>query len=903
MSDNLTPEQQTAQINGTTPPNTVVFEWKLNADDFKKSIFEKKKMYEIVNINKIYGFIKNKMGINYGGIKRYKFLPYKNELQFIEKYKTIYDRRNERFNTGYTLPKHKWGRITPNDYLSLSIAHRPTRHSLSDEFYIDIDMINAQPRITEGICKHHNINTPNLTRYINERDVILNFIKETHNCDRDTAKNLLIVLMFGGSYDGWIREHNIQQGDKIDIIEGVENEMSLIMETVYTNNKHIETAVLKQDPTKWKTVNEKKRGVMALWAQSIERLLQETAIKFLIDSKGLSIESIVPCQDGFMILKDDYYTGIIEDIENVIKINFNIDMKFKVKDFDEKYEIPIYEDEKTIAEWEDIISYKRLGDRFIEDFDKYIKMSDECLYIYWGIKNADKVIVNGRWYNETNDKKRYKMTLYISEDLYENVESDIRNAVELNDDDIDKLLRILRIHTTGNSMTNVMKHILPKVKESEKKFDSDPFLLGFENGVYDLINDEFRNYTYDDYLTLSTRYNYNKIDYGYIQEGDVLNDMIDTYDEAQKEVILRNRRMREELCNIINTIQPNPEERDLFLQILASGLDGKLYQKMFLFNGQGGNGKGLTGAFMDNCLGDYYSQPTNGLLKEAEKPNAPSPDMYMLKGKRYINFKEVGGNIKVAILRNLTGGGQFSGRKLHQDPEKFYMTATFCMEFNNAPDLDGKPQASDYRRLTHCEFPVNFTTDPNKIGKVINGTLYLEANPYYETPEFINAMKPHFLEMLLSSYRTFRDKETPVNGIKFIIPKSVRDRSDKFIEDQNLFQKVFNDIWKKVDIKLKANGDVDREDERLKTVQVREIWESISTSEDYRKLRTSRERREYGRDEFYKWIEGLFTISGNSKTGKLIKGIIRKADDEDDIDPEPIEAPAEVDEAEVETTI
>ena len=34
-----------------------------------------------------------------------------------------------------------------------------------------------------------------------------------------------------------------------------------------------------------------------------------------------------------------------------------------------------------------------------------------------------------------------------------------------------------------------------------------------------------------------------------------------------------------------------------------------------------------------------------------------------------------------------------------------------------------------------------------------------------------------------------------------------------------------------------------------------------------------RERRQYGRDEFYKWCEEQFTIEGNSKTGKLLVGV------------------------------
>ena len=44
-------------------------------------------------------------------------------------------------------------------------------------------------------------------------------------------------------------------------------------------------------------------------------------------------------------------------------------------------------------------------------------------------------------------------------------------------------------------------------------FDSNYDLLGFNNGVYDLINHEFRPYKYDDYMTMTCGYDYSdKID-------------------------------------------------------------------------------------------------------------------------------------------------------------------------------------------------------------------------------------------------------------------------------------------------------------------------------------------------------------------------------------------------------
>lgn len=876
--------EQTTTI-GVPEGNAYVFNWKLNPDDFKTTIFEKKKMNEMTDIKKVYGFIKNQMGINYEGVKRYENLPYKTELDQMIKYKDSYNKKQKKFIVSFHLPKHKWGRTIPAYYTSLSVYHRPTRHSLCDGIYEDIDMVNAQPTIILEICRHHNIDLPALKLYVDNPKHFREAIMRHHKVNKDIAKNLPITLMFGGSYDGWLREHNITYNDnnKIQEIIDIETQIKTIIEIVYSNNKDtIEKAVLKQDPNKWKTIDEKKRGVMALWSQSVERLLQEATIAYLVDEKHFKLEDIVPCQDGFMILKELWYDGILVDIENVLRTKFNIHLNYIRKPFDEAIEIPIYDEEKSVNEWEDLLSAKKLADRFKEEWGNYIVIEEGLLFIYR----------DNRWWNETDDKKKYKLTLYISEDLYELLEAELQGAIELDEKELIKLMKLLRQMTSkGGAFNDIVRQILPMVKQVKDTFNKKEYLLGFENGVVDLRTSEFRPYNYDDYMTISTKYDYVEVEYGredfnvdtkewevdYLKKDENGNY---EYDITEEQIALwtENRKLFDELYEIINTIQPNKEQRTLYLQILASGLDGRPYQKLFLFNGQGGNGKGLTGALMGKTLGDYYYQAPNGILKDAEKSNTPSPDMYNCMGKRYINFKEVGGGVRVAMLRNLTGGGDFTGRLLHSNPIQFKMTATFAMEFNNAPDLDGKPQASDYRRLTHIDFPVNFTDDENKIGKEIGGIHYKKANTYYETDEFITKMRPIFLDLLLNVYKTCY---TEGKGIIFTIPKSVRERTEKFIEDQNLFQKVFNNQYKK------TGNDAD-------TVPLKDVWNSFQESEDYRKLRTTREKNEYGRKPFGEWAENMFKVKSGKGNVKIIQGVVRRNDDEDididiDIDTENIE--------------
>ena len=80
-------------------------------------------------------------------------------------------------------------------------------------------------------------------------------------------------------------------------------------------------------------------------------------------------------------------------------------------------------------------------------------------------------------------------------------------------------------------------------------------------------------------------------------------------------------------------------------------------------------------------LGDYYHQPNNGILKDVEKANTPSPDMINLKNKRYINFKELEGSIRLPVLKNLIGDGMFVGRYLHQTSSTEMQVEEVCCEF------------------------------------------------------------------------------------------------------------------------------------------------------------------------------------------------------------------------------
>lgn len=107
------------------------------------------------------------------------------------------------------------------------------------------------------------------------------------------------------------------------------------------------------------------------------------------------------------------------------------------------------------------------------------------------------------------------------------------------------------------------------------KLDSNRSLIGFENGVFDLNNYEFRDGRPEDHLSLST-----KIDY------------VD-YDDDLEEI--------QNVFTIMEQIHPDPEMREYVLSLLASCLSGHILdQKFHIWTGTGCHTKGTKIMMYDN---------------------------------------------------------------------------------------------------------------------------------------------------------------------------------------------------------------------------------------------------------------------------------------------------------------
>ena len=312
----------------------------------KQSIFINKKVVEPVNLETVRSFTESERCISFRGNSRHKgvLTRYEGERDQMMNYIDLYDHKKGGFISTFYQPKHMWGRVNPTNYLSLCIFHRPTRHAFCKDTLVDIDMINAHPMIIASVARQNGIEVPQLTKYVEEPKKYREAVSKHYSVSIDEAKKLFIRIIYGGKYTSWLRDNNIDESKTmLTEVESMEREFTQFREMVYANNLHILNDIQQENPEKMSAKSEDKikNSVMSYWCQSIERVIQEEAITHLVSKYKVRLTTVIPCQDGFMLRAGDYEESMIPDIEKHIKSKLNIDMKFKQKEFEEWFDIPI----------------------------------------------------------------------------------------------------------------------------------------------------------------------------------------------------------------------------------------------------------------------------------------------------------------------------------------------------------------------------------------------------------------------------------------------------------------------------------------------------------------------------------------------------------------------------------
>ena len=241
---------------------------------------------------------------------------------------------------------------------------------------------------------------------------------------------------------------------------------------------------------------------------------------------------------------------------------------------------------------------------------------------------------------------------YISTELrplYKNKADSINIAIsELPDGSDDKLKKLSSICqriceiAARLGRTNDKKNIMTEAKELfydgtfYQKLDTNPYLLGFKNGVIDFKEKIFRRGYPEDYLSKNTNIMYKEIN-----------------EETDKPII-------DEITDFMRKLFPEPELYRYMWDHLGSTLIGTSANQTFnMYIGVGQNGKSVLVSLMEKILGEYKGDvPLSLVTDRRTKIGGLAPEMVALKGIRYAVMQEPskGDRINEGIMKQITSG-------------------------------------------------------------------------------------------------------------------------------------------------------------------------------------------------------------------------------------------------------
>lgn len=261
---------------------------------------------------------------------------------------------------------------------------------------------------------------------------------------------------------------------------------------------------------------------------------------------------------------------------------------------------------------------------------------------------------------------------------------------------IKQAVKIVKSLGTTPFKSNVMKEAADLFYNEHfaRKLDTDPYLIAFKNGVYDLKLDIFRLGRPEDFLSRCM-----PIEYKEFRLDD--NEVIEVY-------------------KFFEQVFPDRSVRTYFLDMSSDVFVGGNHQKVVLFwTGEGDNGKSVTQSFFEQMLGPLAIKlPTTLFTGKKVANGAADPSMSRARGGvRWATLEEPDDKevINIGVLKNLSGNDSIAPRDLFQKgTEMVEFTPMFKMNFicNKLPPL-GNPDKASFNRIRVIPFDSTFCKADN----------------------------------------------------------------------------------------------------------------------------------------------------------------------------------------------
>lgn len=293
----------------------------------------------------------------------------------------------------------------------------------------------------------------------------------------------------------------------------------------------------------------------------------------------------------------------------------------------------------------------------------------------------------------------------------------------------------------------------------EQKLDSNLKLIGFENGIYDLDKNIFREGRPDDYITMSTNNNY--------------------YKWTDKNPIFK------QILKFFEQVFPNENVRKYFLTVLSTCVSGETKEeKLYMLTGSGSNGKSLTNDLMSKSLGDYYMSCDISLItRKRGQSNQAAPEKVRMKGRRCGIFQEADEDEKmnVGLVKEMTGGDIMLMRDLFKGSDEMIEIKPQMKYFLTANKLPDVPSTDDgtWRRLRVIQFISKFVKNPTKQHEFM-----IDTNLKQKIDDWANVFASYLIHLYITVYK---------NTEYLIEPPEVMSSTDGYKLTNDYFTEYFSE--------------------------------------------------------------------------------------------------------------
>ena len=345
---------------------------------------------------------------------------------------------------------------------------------------------------------------------------------------------------------------------------------------------------------------------------------------------------------------------------------------------------------------------------------------------------------------------RKRISSEIVED-YENIAKQHMNRVINCEDEEDSkahkkkmtcALKMIQKLKTSTYKTHVMKEAMEIFYDEHflKKLDSDPYLIAFHNGIYDLKNHIFREGTPNDCVSLKMNINYR-------------NDL--THESPEVKMV----------TDFFEKIFPDNDVRTYFIDTSCDVFIGGNFNKIVqVWTGDGDNGKSITQSIFEQMLGCYAVKlPTSLIVGKRTQSSAACPELVRAgNGVRLAVLQEPDqkDTINVGILKELSGNDTFFARGLFKEGGEINPMFKLVLICNEPPKLPHNDRAT-WNRIRVIPFEATFSDNaPETYEEQLREKIFPKDTQFKDKiPGMVEALAWFLLERLKVKPKVIHEPE------------------------------------------------------------------------------------------------------------------------------------------------